>query len=165
MTTIQLRTTPSCLGNRMVQRPHLSRVAAVLTMAPAYANGPSEDTLVGCEPGNYASIQPRQPATAAASHLVRREQTGSPDLPGYMRRVSQSVLIILRPAAVSHDSKTARPAKSGSAVASSADTLRHSPVAGKTVYTFRLDQTPATFLWPRVCGATSLEDNANPIPF
>jgi hypothetical protein len=90
----------------------------------------------GSKPGNYASIQPRQPATAAASHLVRREQSGSPDLPGYVPRVGQTVLlVILRPTAVSHDSKTARPAKSGAAVASSADTLRHSPVAGKTVYT------------------------------
>lgn len=129
--------------------PHLSRVAAVLTMAPAYANGPSEDTLVGCEPGNYASIQPRQPATAAASHLVRREQSGSPDLPGYVPRVGQTVLlVILRPAAVSHASKTARPAKSGSAVASSADTRKHSPVAAKTVYTDRLDQAPATSSGP-----------------
>lgn len=132
-------------------------------MAPAYANDPSEDTLVGCEPGNYASIQPRQPATAAASHMVRRDQSGSPDLPGYVRRVGQSVLlIILRPAAVSHDSKTARPAKSGSAVASSADTLRHSPVAAKTVYTDRLDQTPATFLWTRVMRSNLLRGQCEP---
>ena len=149
MTTIQLGTTPNYLGNRAL---HCHTLAALLLFRRWHRHMPMalpRTLWFGSKPGNYASIQPRQPATAAASHLVRREQSGSPDLPGYVPRVRQTVLlVILRPAAVSHASKTARPAKSGSAVASSADTRKHSPVAAKTVYTDRLDQAPATSSGP-----------------